>query len=285
MPFVNAEEQGQDPEEPWWQGPGDSTMPEVVLRQVGPNAFQMMKGFRYEVPATKGGDKFDVPRHNVGAGPEEGDNSTDLASVPQVFWWFIASGGQNTRAALLHDYLVDRPDVKRRRADEVFRFALTESRVGFVRRWLMWTAVSFVTWLQSGWRWRFALLAFVLYFVAFVASIVYYWPVGGDWSWLPGSWSWLEERPWVPALIIGLFGFLWGHRWPFTLFAFAMLLVPTVYAVVATYFVDGLDRVFARIGWTVRWIQHRFSRRRNVEPPPPYEPPQVGPKPNQALPF
>jgi hypothetical protein len=62
-------------------------------------------------------------------------------------WWLIASYGNHTRAALLHDSLyVDSgvPPVPRKTADRLFLTALREpeQKTGVFRHWLMWAAVS-----------------------------------------------------------------------------------------------------------------------------------------------
>lgn len=76
---------------------------------------------------------------------------TDFASVPRAFTWLVPRYGPYTRAAVLHDYLCieahagrfSRPD-----ADGIFRRAMRELGVSFLRRWLMWVAVRF----GGGWR-------------------------------------------------------------------------------------------------------------------------------------
>ena len=130
MPFIKLE----------GEGPG---IPDVELKQVGPNSFQLLHGFRYQVPPD--GLVYLVPAHNPNLPPDAPNNSTDLASVPFWLWWFVASYGLHTRAALLHDQLVDVAQIDRVEADRVFRLALEESKVRWMRRWLMWTAVSIAT--------------------------------------------------------------------------------------------------------------------------------------------
>ena len=70
---------------------------------------------------------------------------TDFASVPRVVTWLIPRYGRYTKAAILHDYLCDvevrRETITRADADGVFRRALRELGVAFLRRWLMWAAV------------------------------------------------------------------------------------------------------------------------------------------------
>jgi Protein of unknown function (DUF1353) len=69
---------------------------------------------------------------------------TDFASVPRVFVWFIPRYGRYTKAAILHDYLcsVEVPQgLDRIDADGIFRQAMRELGVPFLRRWIMWAAV------------------------------------------------------------------------------------------------------------------------------------------------
>ena len=278
MPFLKLDEfEAQPPERDWY--PPGSREPEVLLRQIGPNAFQLMEGFRYLVPPGTS-EPWVVPQHNFCLGPSEGDNSTDLASVPRYLWWFIGSYGSHTRAALLHDYLVDLPNavIKRREADRVFRVALMESDVGFLRRWFVWTAVSLATWWQSGLGWlRLAVVAFAVHFTALTVSTAY-WLLGGDWWWL-GNWSWLEEHPWTPALALLVLGFpLWKARWPSTILAVVLLFVPTVAAVFASALVDALDWVFARLGWIKRRLFGEDDQA-------PFMGPRVGAHPHEPGPF
>ncbi len=70
---------------------------------------------------------------------------TDFASIPRVFVWFLPRYGRYTKAAIVHDYLwreraapgkMDWID-----ADGVFRQAMRELGVPFLRRWIMWAAV------------------------------------------------------------------------------------------------------------------------------------------------
>ena len=104
----------------------------VQLEQVGRNTFRLLRGFTY---VDRYGDRHRIEPAKVGL--------TDLASVPWILWWFVASYGRHTRPALVHDQLVD--EIDRHRADLIFRHALQEVGVGWLRRWLVWTAVSFET--------------------------------------------------------------------------------------------------------------------------------------------
>jgi hypothetical protein len=70
---------------------------------------------------------------------------TDFASVPRMFVWFLPRYGRYTKAAILHDYLlrvaVPAGRTSRLDADGLFRQAMRELEVPFLRRWIMWGAV------------------------------------------------------------------------------------------------------------------------------------------------
>ena len=76
---------------------------------------------------------------------EPGTFHTDLTSVPSVFAWLVPRTGRHLPAALVHDALVDDPAIDRYHADELFRDGMGDLEVGFIRRWLMWTAVTLET--------------------------------------------------------------------------------------------------------------------------------------------
>lgn len=90
---------------------------------------------------------------------------TDFASVPRVFVWFLPRYGRYTKAAILHDYLwrnaVRTGELTLAEADGLFRRAMWELGVPFLRRWLMWGAVRIGAltkpggrkgWLRDSWR-------------------------------------------------------------------------------------------------------------------------------------
>jgi hypothetical protein len=74
---------------------------------------------------------------------------TDFASVPRAFVWFLPRYGRYTKAAILHDHLwqkeVGQGHISRRDADGIFRQAMRQLEVPFLRRWIMWTAVRWVS--------------------------------------------------------------------------------------------------------------------------------------------
>lgn len=66
---------------------------------------------------------------------------TDFASVPRLVVWLLPRYGVYTRAAILHDYLVENAAVSRADADGLFRRSMRELGVSAPRRWMMWAAV------------------------------------------------------------------------------------------------------------------------------------------------
>lgn len=116
--------------------------PVPVLAQIGPKKFEICMPFRYQ---HKRGE-WQVPQ-------SERYRETDLASVPGFLLWLVPRYGLHTLAALLHDQLVKpdaRPDGGRVAADTIFRDALGELGVPWIRRWMMWAAVSLGTTVDSG---------------------------------------------------------------------------------------------------------------------------------------
>jgi hypothetical protein len=77
-------------------------------------------------------------------------SSTDYASVPKIFQWLIPRSGRYTRAAVLHDYLWSSGKCSLADADGIFRKAMAELGVPFLRRWTMWAAVRIASLAKSG---------------------------------------------------------------------------------------------------------------------------------------
>jgi hypothetical protein len=87
--------------------------------------------------------------------------TTDFASVPRIFAWFIPPYGRYTKAAILHDYLWRVLAVEGKMewidADGLLRRAMRELGVPFLQRWTMWAAVRWAALLkprglQGAWR-------------------------------------------------------------------------------------------------------------------------------------
>lgn len=119
------------------QAPADNQTPEselsdssvVRVRQVNDTDWQTL----YDLTVVSGGTTFTV----------KSPQDTDFASVPRVFVWLLPRYGRYTKAAILHDHLCRVPDDPRPRseADRIFREAMRELEVAFLRRWIMWAAV------------------------------------------------------------------------------------------------------------------------------------------------
>lgn len=126
---------------PFSRTDGDE-MPVPVLAQVGNKLFEICVPFKYRRDL---GDTWVLVPKN------EDFRCTDLASVPGFLLWFVPRYGAHTLAALLHDQLVDDPPAGNRvLADTIFRDALGELKVPWIRRWLMWAAVSIGTTFKAG---------------------------------------------------------------------------------------------------------------------------------------
>ena len=133
--------------------PSDST---VDVRQVDDQNWETLRALPYHATA----EDFEVPVAE----------RTDFASVPRVFVWFIPRYGRYTKAAILHDYLcsiaVPADRISRIDADGIFRQAMRELGVPFLRRWIMWAAVRLGALTNPAGRkkwwteaWRVALIA------------------------------------------------------------------------------------------------------------------------------
>lgn len=123
----------------------------VDVRQVDDQNWKTLRALTYHAKA----EEFEVPIHE----------RTDFASVPRVFVWFIPRYGRYTKAAILHDYLcsvaVPAGRISRIDADGIFRQAMRELGVPFLRRWIMWAAVRWgaltnaagrANWWKEAWR-------------------------------------------------------------------------------------------------------------------------------------
>lgn len=109
---------------------------DVVLAEFGPDRphdWILTENLRYTAPS---GD----PTILV----EEGFD-TDLASVPHVLTWYAPRYGVYTRAAIVHDQLCRDREGDRFQADLIFRKGMEELGVPLIKRWVMWTAVTWGT--------------------------------------------------------------------------------------------------------------------------------------------
>jgi hypothetical protein len=104
---------------------------DVEVKQVDATNWELLAPLKYQGKF----DPFDIP-----AGMR-----TDFASVPRPFVWLIPRYGIYTKAAILHDYLwrfqAAPGNITWADADAIFRRAMRELGVAFLRRWLTWSAV------------------------------------------------------------------------------------------------------------------------------------------------
>jgi hypothetical protein len=235
-----------DGEETWWYpgkdcSPPKERPPEIVLRSVGSAKFQLLQSFGYCGPSTSA--RYEITRHDP-TQPPNGNNATDFASVPSLFWWLIASYGHQTRAALIHDQLWDAPGADRETANLVFRDALAESDVAVLRRWIMWAGVDAAR--RATGRSRKdrvgAVLQFVSTFLFLVSAAWFLVPWIADWSlwesletagsrfshWIAG-WS-LWESLETAGLHLSL---LWDW-WPFGSVGFGGFWMPLIVGMLST---------------------------------------------------
>lgn len=99
----------------------------VAVREISPRLWQLTEPLTYEGSY----QTFIVPESFV----------TDFASVPKLLTWLVPPYGLYTKAAVLHDYLLQSHMVTQSDADGIFRRAMRELGVSFLRRWMMWAAV------------------------------------------------------------------------------------------------------------------------------------------------
>jgi hypothetical protein len=124
---------------------------ELAIRANGPTRWTLTNVLIWT--GTRG-DTFTVPVGFV----------TDFATVPRALHWLVSPYGAYTRAAVLHDWLLDDlerwysdrryggpsalgnpdsrlPSVTSRDADGIFRRVMEDLGVGAPTRWAMWSAV------------------------------------------------------------------------------------------------------------------------------------------------
>lgn len=130
---------------------------EVAVRGNGPGQWTLLEPLTYE-GAT---DLFTVP---VGF-------HTDFASVPRPLRSIVSETGVHTRAAVLHDYLLHSTHITASDADGIFRRVLREAGVGFLLRWLMWSAVRFGSGMEGA-DWREWMRMFTIVAIVCVLTIM-----------------------------------------------------------------------------------------------------------------
>ncbi len=126
-----------------------------------------------------------LPTHLQG---DSGGDGTDLASVPPPVLWLLRSYGRHTPAALLHDRFTgsdsDKPDgVDQHLVDEVFLRVLEASGVPWLRRNMMWAAVTANTKLKGTFAGRVGLIAWIISSIIGMALLgLFVFGVLGGWA-------------------------------------------------------------------------------------------------------
>lgn len=128
--------------------PGSVLDARFVLEQLESPRYRLVEPFEYV-------DRLGVT-YTVPADVDATSNSTDLASIPPFLTWLVPKDGRHTPAAILHDALIGGTQgvdyrtshdeqVDDEHADYVFREAMKDLEVAWLRRWLMWAAVTLRT--------------------------------------------------------------------------------------------------------------------------------------------
>jgi len=79
------------------------------------NSWVIRRDFGYDVGEEGSSEVIDVPLYFI----------TDFTSVPRPFWSVIPRWGKYGNAAVIHDYCYWEQSYSRKRADEIFREAMT----------------------------------------------------------------------------------------------------------------------------------------------------------------
>ena len=76
--------------------------------------------------------------------------TTDLASIPQVFWGILSPLAEHERAAVIHDYLYTQQKRSRRQCDVIFLEAMKVCGTGWLKRSVIYWMVR----LFGGIAWK-----------------------------------------------------------------------------------------------------------------------------------
>lgn len=74
---------------------------------------------------------------------------TDLASIPRILWVFLPPDWKYTKAAIIHDYLLENSDLSTQQINRIFQDGMTDLNVNNQINWLMFNAVCFWFWLKK----------------------------------------------------------------------------------------------------------------------------------------
>jgi hypothetical protein len=217
--------------------------PIPVLAQVEAKTFELCNGFRYRPQRQQ--KIYTVPK-------DPRVRTYDLASIPGPLTWLIPTYGQHTLAAVLHDDLIDddTPTDERAVVDRLFRDALGELDVPWVRRWLLWggTAVGTV-WAAGRWSRARTVLWAILVLVAATAFWASVLDIGLPW---PGDAGLIAPLLAMTAAVLLLLprhvnvGLI-------TIPTALYLLIPAVVIIVAL-------GVYGLVEWMIKWLLKAVNR-------------------------
>lgn len=197
----------------------------IDLRQTGANEFELITEFCFH-------PRDGRPPIRVPEGTE-----TDLASVPSFLWWFVASYGRHTLPAVMHDHLVVKGMSFRDRseADRLFLEALEDRHIGWWRRRIIWSAVTFATLFRCAWP--LFLLSVLQVLAGLFALTVPLWS------------SAFGISPWLWTALPILASLLWWTRAPAIALATYVgpFLAPACISVLVTILVSSIPNVVRKI--------------------------------------
>jgi hypothetical protein len=243
-------------EEVFRDGDGADAPARVILEQITARTFVLGSSMRFEPPFELGAEvpeaaltltPDDLKEKGKDGAPLPGARATtDLASVPGPFRWFLSTYGVHTPAVLLHDRLIGSTalqGVSDTQADRLFRLMLEALGVPFLRRWLMWAAVAFGT------RWRAGGLQRALIAIWAILAL------GGM-----GTFVWaLVDGQWIVAAIAAVAPIpaaaLWGAQFGAGLvaaYSAVWLAPPTILGVIGYGVYWAIEWVIARVIHTRR---------------------------------
>jgi hypothetical protein len=217
--------------------------PIAVLAQVEAKTFELCNGFRYRPERQQ--TVYTVPKDpNV--------RTYDLASIPGPLTWLIPTYGEHTLAALLHDDLIecDTPADERAAADRLFRDALGELDVPWVRRWLLWGGTALGTlWATKGWR----RAGMVLWAIVVVVAAIAFWA-----SILSIGLPWLGDTGLIAPLVAmatALLLLLPRHV------NVGVIAIPTaLYLLIPAFVIIVALAVYGLVEWVIKWLLRAANR-------------------------
>jgi hypothetical protein len=198
---------------------------DIELKVSGYRTFQVVKPFVY----------VDKKQEVWPILPNEGTDTTDLASVPPWLWGLIASYGRQLAPALMHDYYCsvarkakaqangDTGKVKeaydaRHATDLRFREALRVKGVAWFRSNVFWAAVTFDRY--KSFKWPIAVMMIVQAMAAAVGV------VGAIVVWL---FHWTRTEVWPSTQARPQSSSLAGHPWFWLILAGCGLIISVAY--------------------------------------------------------